>query len=269
VSNKANLFEIETGVTASGDGRWSGRINQHWSIGDNTHGGYLVAFALGALRELSPQHPDPLSVTTHFLRPGLPGQPCEIVTESVRSGRTLSNSRATLLQDGKPRIEVIAAFGNLDSSADNDPTLSIKAPEIPPPDKCIVRSGEEQGVELPLLNRMDIMLHPNEARAGDAGEAQVSGWIRLKDGQPPDPRSAIMFVDAFPPSVFGLLGVVGWVPTLELTVHVRRRPAPGWMQGQFRTDDLSDGRMIENGLLWDSHGHLIAQSRQMALVMAR
>ena len=38
------------------------------------------------------------------------------------------------------------------------------------------------------------------------------------------------------------------------------------MLGQFRTQDLSDGRLIEDGALWDSQGHLVLQSRQLALV---
>ena len=76
----------------------------------------------------------------------------------------------------------------------------------------------------------------------------------------------MLFADTFPPAVFGLLGVVGWVPTVELTVHVRRRPAPGWLLGQFRTQDLNDGRLIEDGALWDSTGNLVVQSRQLALV---
>lgn len=259
-------YEDETALTSTGNGRWSGQVSRHWSIGENPNGGYLVSIALRALVELSPQHPDPMSVTIHYLRPGLPGQECEVLAESVRSGRILSNVHATLIQDGKPRIEVMAAFGNLDSTSDSEPILTVQPPDIPPPDQCIERSGKEQGVELPLLNRLDILLHPEQARAGDAGEAQVSGWIRLKDGQPPDSRSAVLFVDAFPPSVFGL-GMVGWVPTLELTVHIRRRPAPGWMLGQFKTNDLADGRMIEDGFLWDSKGNLIAQSRQMALIL--
>ena len=66
--------------------------------------------------------------------------------------------------------------------------------------------------------------------------------------------------------MFGLLGVIGWVPTVELTVHVRRRPAPGWLVGRFATSDLAAGRMIEDGCLWDEQGHLIVQSRQIALV---
>ena len=72
--------------------------------------------------------------------------------------------------------------------------------------------------------------------------------------------------DAFPPAVFGLLGPVGWVPTIELTVHLRRRPSPGWLLGEFWSEDLSDGRVLEDGALWDASGHLVAQSRQLALV---
>ncbi len=262
-----NYFENETALTPISDGRWSGRVSRHWSIGENPNGGYLVSIVMRALRELSPKHPDPLSVTTHYLRPGLPDQECVVVTERVRSGRTLTTGRATLLQDSKSRIEVLAAFGDLGFPSGYESTLSLPPPDIPPPDECIERSGEEQGVDLPILKRLDIRLHPQQARAGEAGEAQVSGWIRLKDGQPADSLAALLFVDAFPPSVFGLLGVVGWVPTLELTVHIRRRPAPGWILGQFRTSDLAAGRMIEDGALWDSNGHLIAQSRQMALVL--
>ena len=56
------------------------------------------------------------------------------------------------------------------------------------------------------------------------------------------------------PRSFGRLGRVGWVPTIELTVHVRRRPGPGWVMGRFRCDDLDGGRMVEDGALWDGDG---------------
>jgi acyl-CoA thioesterase len=65
-----------------------------------------------------------------------------------------------------------------------------------------------------------------------------------------------------------LMGL-GWVPTIELTVHVRCRPSTGWILGRFRTVDLIDGRMIESGALWDSSGMLVAQSRQIGLVLNR
>jgi acyl-CoA thioesterase len=113
------------------------------------------------------------------------------------------------------------------------------------------------------------LIHPDQARAGQAGEATVSGWIRLADGVAPDTRSLVLFADAFPPSLFGALGMVGWVPTVELTVHVRRRPASGWILGRLATNDLHDGRMIEDGTLWDETGALVAQSRQLGLLLPR
>ncbi len=260
-------LQDETILTPIDDGRWSGHVSSRWNIGDNPNGGYLVSIATRAFAALAPQHPDPLTVTVHYLRPGIADAPCEVQGQVLRTGRTVSTVRATLIQEGKSRLEVLAGLGDLTPSAEGPPPLSIAAPVIPDPERCPQRSAAEQGVDLPLLDRLDTRLHPDQARAGSAGKAQVSGWIRLADGQPPDTLSAVLFADAFPPSVLGLLGSVGWVPTLELTVHVRRRPAPGWVLGQFNTLDLQDGRMVEDGVLWDAGGDLIAQSRQIALVL--
>lgn len=264
-------YAAETALQPTGDGRWAGTVSDAWNIGGNPNGGYLVSLVMTALRSLGP-HQDPLSITTHYLRPGSPGEPCVVEAELVRSGRTVSTLRGRLLQGGKERLEVVAAFGGLGASVDADDQdhgLSIAPPDLPPPDECPLRSADEQGVSLPLLDRLDIRIHPDQARAGDAGVAEMSGWIRLADGTPPDTASIAMFADAFPPSLFGLLGVIGWVPTIELTVHVRRRPAPGWIMGRFRTEDLDDGRMIESGALWDETGALVAQSRQLGLLLNR
>ncbi len=77
----------------------------------------------------------------------------------------------------------------------------------------------------------------------------------------------MLFADAFPPAVHAVVARVGWVPTLELTVHVRRRPAAGWVQARLECDDVADGWMIETGSLWDETGALVARSRQLGLVM--
>lgn len=246
---------------------FAGHVNPAWNIGANPNGGYLLALAAQALRMTTPAQPDPLSITVHYLRPGLGAQPCRIETQVLRSGRQLSTVRATLLQQGDARLEVIAAMGVLVAAeVAPAPVLTRPRPEMPPPEACPVRSAPAQGVELPILKSLDIRLHPGHAVPGTARQAQVGGWIRFADGRAPDPIACLLMADAFPPAVFGLLGAVGWVPTIELTVHLRRRPVAGWLQGLFTSTDLSDGRVVEDGALWDAQGHLVAQSRQLALV---
>jgi acyl-CoA thioesterase len=256
-----------SGASGADSASFSGQVQAAWNIGANPNGGYLLTLAAQALRQTTPNQPDALSITVHYLRPGLAGQPCQIDTRLLRSGRSLSTVRATLLQDGSPRLEVLAAMGSLGAAdAAAAPVLRLPRPDIPPPEACPGRSAPAQGVSLSILDRLDIRLHPDEALPGAAGRARVSGWIRFADGRAPDALGCLLMADAFPPAVFGLLGMVGWVPTIELTVHLRGHPAPGWLLGQFWSHDLRDGRVVEDGALWDSQGQLVAQSRQLALV---
>lgn len=265
-ADPAHQFDVETAVESTAPDRWSAHVSDQWNIGENPNGGYLTSIGLRAARTLGP-HPDPLTVTTHFLRPGSGAADAEVTTSLIRTGRTLTTSRVALSQGGKQRIEVLGAFGTL-GPADAEPVLDIAMPtDFPDPDECLVRSGLEQGVSLPIRNRLDTRIHPAQAAAGKAERAEVSGWIRFTDGRPTDAASLVLFADAFPPSVFGLLGYIGWVPTIELTVHVRAQPAPGWIAGRFQSHDLRDGRLIEDGVLWDERGTLVAQSRQIGLLL--
>ncbi len=268
-------FLQDTALVSVGAGLWQGHIVPNWNIGDNPNGGYLAAVVLGAIAELSPEHPDPLSVTTHFLRPGVADAACEVQVELVRRGRTLTTARARLVQEGKTRLEVLSAFGDLaqpSSGVGAQTGVTLRAPELPPPMSCPERSGEAQGVDLPILDRVDIRVNPADAVVSAGGRAEISGWIRLRDpaqeSTPASSIAAVTFTDAFPPALFGLLGVIGWVPTIELTVHVRRRPATPWLRGRFVTDDLHGSRMIESGALWDENGDLVAQSRQLGLLLS-
>ncbi len=249
------------------EGRYQGQVSDAWNIGDNPNGGYLLSIVLSALRASLP-HPDPISITTHYLRPGSSNAPCEVVVDVLRTGRSLSTARATLTQEGKTRLEVLASFADVTVGAGAETKLTLPRPPLPALEDCIARSGDAQGVSLPISQRLDVRLHPDLAEPGKAGRAEISGYIRLVDGAEPDSSTLCLFADSFPPSPFALLGVVGWVPTIELTVHVRARPQPGWVYGQFKCKDLSGGRMIEDGALWDSGGNLVARSRQIGLVLS-
>ncbi len=71
-------------------------------------------------------------------------------------------------------------------------------------------------------------------------------------------------MDALPPTAFELGISSGWVPTVELTVHVRCRPAPCPLRVSITTRNLAGGFLEEDAEVWDSADRLVAQSRQLA-----
>lgn len=258
------LFDLETSITRVDAGVWKTRLSANWNIGTNSNGGYAMSSVLRALRELTGQ-PDPISVTTHYLRPVQGGGDGRIEATLIRSGRTMATARGTLSQDGKERLVVIAAFGDVEAKAGIGPELAPMPPELPPVEDCIQRAKLKQGVDVPLLSRVDCVLHPDCVEPGE--RAVVEGWIRFSDGGDPTTLSLPLFLDSFPPSLAALVGNTGWVPTIELTIHVRRAPKPGWLRARLECDDLHNGRMIETGALWDSSGALVARSRQIGLLL--
>ncbi len=269
-------FDRETAVESRGEGMWGAQIAPHWNIGDKPNGGYLMAVLLQALRselalgldDASSEQADPLTLTAHFLRPGIPDAPGTISTEVLKRGRSISTVRGTLTQDGKTRVEMMAGFGSLADDRPSEVDIDLPAPTFPPIEDGTDRATLVQGVkEMSLLSRVDVQVLPEHSAMVLGAEPRMAGWIRFSDDRPPDSIGLALFADAFPPSLFSKLGPVGWVPTLEMTVQIRRRPAPGWLAATFETDDLTGGRFIETGTLWDSTGQVVAHSRQLGLLL--
>jgi hypothetical protein len=119
----------------------------------------------------------------------------------------------------------------------------------------------------PLLDRFGTLLDPATAMwaiGKPSRQGVIQGWFELADHRPLDPIALLMVVDALPPVTFDL-GMPGWAPTLELTAHVRARPAPGWAVVRHCTRTVAGGMFEEDCEVWDSTGRLVAQSRQLAL----
>lgn len=263
----ASEFDADTAVEPDGDGRYTTTISGRWSIGEAPNGGYLLAIAVRALAAALP-HPDPLTVTGHFLSSPRPGPAC-IEVATLRVGRTLARGEVRLLQGDTECLRALAAFGRL-PSGDPAPTLQDgAAPELPPPDACVrVRATTPDGRDAPLRDRLDIRYHPDSvgwARSSPTGRARISAWVRPADGREPDAILSTLLVDALPSAVFDL-GLRGWIPTMELTVHHRARPVPGWLRCTFGSRFATHGLVEEDGEIWDETGELVAMSRQLSLL---
>lgn len=265
-------FDIETISEQISDGHWQLQLTPYWNIGNNPNGGYLLACLLRAMTQLVTDTPDPVAVTTHYLRPGLPGVAANLKVNIVRIGRRTATLAGTLEQENKPRITCTATFGKLESPeagscVESERLITLAPPDLPPPDECTSRLELAQAVDLPIMERLDIRVDPRYARSVGHKEAVMSGWVRFRDERPADSLALALFCDAFPPSVFTLYGQIGWVPTLELSVHIRRKPTSDWIKGTFATDDLTGNLFIEDGALWDESNQLVARSRQLQMIL--
>ena len=268
-------FERDTAVERVDDGHYRGEIVEGWSVspvGSVPNGGYLLAMAARAMREPVP-HPDPITITAHYLAPPQPG-PIDIDVEVVRSGRRHSTVRGQLHQGGKPMVTLLGAFGDL--SRAEGPSRQDRTPlELPPIEQCegwvdeAKRQAEAAG-EIPpsFALRFDRRTPPEMmgwSQGRPVGRGRMGGWIRWPDGEM-DTLGLLAVADAYPPAVFNSgEGELGWVPTLELTVQVRKRPAPGWLASMFTTDSITEGYLEEDGEVWDADGDLVVLSRQLAL----
>lgn len=257
-------FAADT-ASAVVDGSITTEVSAEWGTGGPApNGGYLLALVARALGGTLP-HPDPLTITAHYLSAATPG-PAVIETETLREGWTQTTAMARLVQDGKERIRVLAAYGDLAALSD-DVRTTAEPPVLPPVEECYAPPKEFAEI-VTMMRHTDMRVDP--ATAGWAlgrpsGVGALRAWLRLADGTEPDPFMLLYATDALPPVAFEM-AVRGWVPTVELTVHVRAMPAPGWLRVQATSRNLAGGLIEEDVEVWDGRDRLVAQARQLARV---
>ncbi len=261
----AGPFAAATAVEPAAAAEWVASIDPGWEIAGNANGGYLLAMATRALTSAAGR-PDPVTVTAHYLSPGRPGS-VRIATQILKEGKRFATGTATMFSGTRPLLAVLGTLGDL-SQAEGPELIEGAPPELPSPEQC-VRVQPAGTFPPPFMGQVDLRLHPDDAAFAvgrQSGQPLMRGWFRLPGAEPVDSLALLCAVDAFPPTVFNARLPIAWTPTVELTAHIRARPAPGWLRCRFATRFVSSGFLEEDGEVWDSTGRLVGQSRQLALV---
>jgi acyl-CoA thioesterase len=252
-------FDDDTALERRADG-WYGRVTDRWSIREgHANGGYIASFLIRAFTEATTQ-PDPLTMTTHFLEAPTVGEGVVVRVETLREGRSHTFLSGRLEQDGRTVAAALATFGR---RREGGPVVSEPAPDVARPEQL-----DEPAITrfpgMTFRDRFQQRFLPEHDPSGwpREGPARSGGWQRLVD-RDVDDLAVPLFMDAWIPAVFASLGW-GVAPTLELTVHWRSRPQPGWHLGMFSTRFVLGGYMEEDGELWGEDGSLVALSRQLA-----
>jgi acyl-CoA thioesterase len=270
--------------------RFAADISREWCINGKPHGGYLAAILLRALIEaVADQQRAPRSLTIHFLRPPRPGG-VHIDAAIERAGGSLSTVSGRLEQDGEPIALALAAFSLSRASLE---IAELPMPEVDPPDPSRettdwLRERIERG-EVPSFMRK-LTVQPRAGAppfSGSQAPMDASAWLGLAEaGRPVDELALALFSDALFPAPFPRLSApptgagpahatVG-APTIDLTVHFREaaanaagRDAGELCLARFRSGVIHEGFFEEDGVIWAADGTVLAQSRQLALLIGR
>jgi acyl-CoA thioesterase len=265
------VFDRDTAVEALGGGRFAATVASGWRAGRGPHGGYLAAMLLRALIEtVDDPGRTPRSLTIHYTRAPEPG-PVQVEVTIERAGRSLSTLSARMTQGGRTTSLALAAF--------SVPWRSPGADELPMPDVAPAdaerRSTPGLFAGAPEFTR-HLVMQPRVGAvpfAGSGAPMKVGGWTGLPEPRPVDAPALALFCDAWFPPSFIALDAPAISPTVDLTIHFRQSveeadvdPAALCL-GIFQTRLLHDGLFEEDGVIWAADGSVLAQSRQLGIIM--
>jgi acyl-CoA thioesterase len=263
-------FDADTDVQARGDGRFAARISERWWVGKGPNGGYVAAIVLRAMQEMVGAERAPRSLTVHFPRSPEAG-PVEIVVTLEREGGRASFLSARLEQGGELQAIALAVLAE-DWQGNGYSELQMPEAEEP---------GELYEPDPELVAGMPTMFQNYSMRSA-LGEPAFSGgapysgaWLRAREPRPLDAPLAAAILDAWFPAAFVRIERAAPAPTIDYTVHFRSPlPPPGAgaedpYLAVFRSGLARHGFFEEDGELWSRDGILLAQSRQLALLLDR
>jgi acyl-CoA thioesterase len=262
-------FDEATALEPAGDGTWDGAITDGWATPRGPLGGYVMAIVLRGF-ELAIGDParSARSATMHFMRPPEVG-PVRVNAQVQRTGRSLTTVSGRLSQEGKLIGMALGAY----STAWDAPVLEDTEP-MPAVDPAQgrepINTSPRKGAAPPdFTKRITMQPRFGETPFSGGSSGEVGGWMGLIEERPLDALSLAVLADAWFPAPWPRLTEFAAAPTIDLTIHYRTAlPLDDTLVlGRFRNRMVRDGFFDEDGELWTPDGQLIAQSRQLALLI--
>lgn len=284
----STLFTDAMALTPAGDGVYDGELNEHWTIGPKVHGGAMLALCANAavLEHSGGQERSdagivpggqgivpggqPIAVSGNFLWAPDPG-PMRVTTTVQKRGRRVSLVDVALTQGDRTAVRAAVTLGDPEHHVPPllsvNPVIPLMQPE-PPPGLEPIGPGHPMEHIVHLAHGCDIRpsLTTMQPRA-DGGPPVIEYWVRPK-GVAPDVLFALLCGDVSAPVTFGV-DRRGWAPTVQLTAYLRALPADGWLRVLCTTVQIGQDWFDEDHIVVDCEGHIVVQSRQLAMVPAQ
>ena len=224
----------------------------------------------GLALELDDPARPPRTLTVHFLRKPVAG-PVTLHTEVERQGRSLVTLSGRLRQADQTIALAIAAFSPPWDGPDFD---DAPMPAVAPPDPQRAMPPEILD-QLPPFGRHLVMQSRFGAAPFADGDAPmtVGGWIGLAEPRTTDALALALYSDAWFPSPYIKLRRLAATPTVVLSVQFRTalpRPDSDPLElclARYSSTLVREGFYEEDAVIWGADGTLLAQSRQLGIVL--
>jgi acyl-CoA thioesterase len=262
-----SIFDRASALVPAGEGRFTGTLDESFWVQVGPNGGFLTAIALRGAQCAVPESDRlPRSAHVRFLSPPR-ARGFELHSEIMRKGRAMTIVRVQLMQDARPFLDASFCFSAAFSAiAFRDAVL----PEVAP-----LAQSEPIPKQIPLNHRYDLRRAlGSSSRSGE--RALSGGYIRFEEPRAIDVLALAALWDAWPPAVFTRKieeRFRGAVPTVEASIYFRAPHAESIVPAgehaiiRVETRSASDGFAEEDAEIWSQGGVLLAQSRQLALLM--
>ena len=120
----------------------------------------------------------------------------------------------------------------------------------------------------PFTGRLLMQNRFGEPAFSRSEHGETGGWLGLRQERPVDARAIAVLADAWFPAAWPRLAKFAPAPTVDLTIHFRSPlPVRGPLLGRFHNRYVRDGFFDEDGAMWAPDGTLVAQSRQLGLLL--
>lgn len=261
-------FDADTRVEDRGGGRFGATMSERWWVEKGPNGGYVAAVILRAIQAAVGPERAPRSLTVQFPRAPEAGD-VEVAVTVERRGRSATFATARLEQAGELQASALAV---LSEGWDAPGFSEVTMPEVEPPGE-LYSPDPEQVKGMPTMFGNYSMRTAVGERAFSGGPAYSGAWLRAREPRPLDAPLAAAMLDAWFPAPFVRIERAVPAPTIDYTVHFRSPlPAPDAAAEDpylvtFSSGLARHGFFEEDGELWSADGTLLAQSRQLALLL--
>ncbi|OAT68938.1 diacylglycerol kinase [Mycobacteroides immunogenum] len=270
-------FATLTALHDDGSGNHVAVIDPIWTIGPKVHGGCMMAVCAAAARRTMMNMGasvalQPVAVSANYLRAPDPGE-VRLVTAVRKTGTQVCQVDVQLEQEGRVAVSAAVTLGVLDAAdpIHQEPHALADMPVEPVAEAIRVTADHPMGQVVHVAQGCDLRVDPDTALflKGQTGAPVNRMWLRPFETDESDPDTSLLFAlmagDISAPVTMNR-GMFGWAPTVQLTTYVRRRPAPGWLRVMAHATVLGPTWFEEDHLIVDSGGHVVVQSRQLAMI---